>query len=217
MRLLIRSVILTTAAFALAAWPAAAQHRGGGHGDGGHSAGGRAPGAIHGSTNASGSHRSTGHPVVGGAVPRGSVSVPRVDQHTTILLPSRRSHLDLGTFGVGLGVGAYAYPRGYGYSPYPYSSPLYYGSSSGYYGGYARNSHARLRILGAPRGAEVYVDGYYAGLVDDFDGVFQHLEQEPGPHRIEIRAPGFPPDVFDMQAVDGRAVTYRAQMGLYRP
>ena len=43
-----------------------------------------------------------------------------------------------------------------------------------------------------PRDAAVYVDGYYAGIVDDFDGVFQRLTLEVGPHRIELeraRAP----------------------------
>jgi hypothetical protein len=109
---------------------------------------------------------------------------------------------------VGLGGGAYGYR---------YDYPNYYGYSSGYYGGYARGSHARLRVLGAPPYAEVYVDGYYAGIVNDFDGTFQHLELVPGPHQIEIRAPGFAPIVFDMQAIDGRTITYRAQMVPLRP
>ena len=47
-----------------------------------------------------------------------------------------------------------------------------------------------VRIQGAPRNAEVYVDGSYVGIVDDFDGAFQRLELEPGAHSIEIRAPG---------------------------
>jgi hypothetical protein len=63
----------------------------------------------------------------------------------------------------------------------------------------------------------VYVDGYYAGIVNDFDGVFQHLELQPGAHQIEIRAPGFIPIVFDMQTIAGRTITYRAQMVPSRP
>jgi hypothetical protein len=33
---------------------------------------------------------------------------------------------------------------------------------------------------GTPRDAEVYVDGYYAGTVDDFDGTFQRLHIDTG-------------------------------------
>ena len=32
-----------------------------------------------------------------------------------------------------------------------------------------------VRLMVRPRDAAVYVDGYYAGVVDDFDGVFQRL------------------------------------------
>lgn len=211
-------VVAAVAAVALTAAPAAAQHRGGGHSGGGHSGGHATSGATHrGGHVSSGGHAGSGHAVVGRAVPRASVARPRVDQHTTVVVPSHRAHLGVGAFG--LGIGAYGYSR-YGYSPYGYGYPGYYSGYSGYsssYAGYVRGGHARLRILGAPRYAEVYVDGYYAGIVDDFDGTFQHLELEPGPHQIEIRAPGFAPIVFDMQAIDGRTITYRAQMVPYRP
>jgi hypothetical protein len=30
-------------------------------------------------------------------------------------------------------------------------------------------------VLATPKEAAVYVDGFYAGVVDDFDGVFQSL------------------------------------------
>ena len=212
------------AAVALSAAPAAAQHRdgghrGGGHSGGSHSGGGHASsGGGHRATHATGGgHVNSGHAAGGRAVPRASVTRPHVDRHTTVVVPSHRSHLGVGAFGLGLGVGAYAYPYGYS-SRYGYGYPRSYGYSSGYYrGGYVRSGHARLRILDAPRHAEVYVDGYYAGIVDDFDGVFQHLELQPGPHQIEVRAPGFEPIVFDMQAIDGRTITYRARMAPYRP
>jgi hypothetical protein len=42
-----------------------------------------------------------------------------------------------------------------------------------------------------PRDAEVYVDGYYAGTVDDFDGTFQRLRVSPGEHEIEVYKEGF--------------------------
>ena len=42
-----------------------------------------------------------------------------------------------------------------------------------------------------PKEAEVYVDGYYAGIVDDFDGTFQRLRVAPGEHEIELWLDGY--------------------------
>jgi hypothetical protein len=67
------------------------------------------------------------------------------------------------------------------------------------------------------RDAEVYVDGYYAGVVNDFDGTFQQVNLEPGPHRIEVRAQGFEPAGFDVQVTPGRTVTYRAELRRAQP
>jgi hypothetical protein len=36
----------------------------------------------------------------------------------------------------------------------------------------------------SPRETEVFVDGYYAGAVDDFDGFFQRLRLPPGAHEV---------------------------------
>jgi hypothetical protein len=50
---------------------------------------------------------------------------------------------------------------------------------------------ASLRLEVKPHEAEVYVDGYYAGIVDDFDGVFQRLPVTPGEHDIELYLEGY--------------------------
>jgi len=42
-----------------------------------------------------------------------------------------------------------------------------------------------------PKEAEVYVDGYYAGVVDDFDGMFQKLHLPSGGHDITTYRDGF--------------------------
>jgi hypothetical protein len=42
-----------------------------------------------------------------------------------------------------------------------------------------------------PREASVYVDGYYAGTVDDFDGFMQSLPLPPGGHDIALYLEGF--------------------------
>jgi hypothetical protein len=37
-----------------------------------------------------------------------------------------------------------------------------------------------------PRETEVFVDGYFAGRVDDFDGRFQRLHIQPGEHELTL-------------------------------
>jgi hypothetical protein len=85
------------------------------------------------------------------------------------------------------------YGYGYGPGPYPYAS-----------GGYDLGG-IRLKIQ--PRDAQVFVDGYYAGLVDDFDGMFQALKLEAGGHKIEIHRPGFLDFELDVHVQPGRTIT----------
>ena len=90
--------------------------------------------------------------------------------------------------------GAYYYPYyypfsfsvGFGCCGYPYYGYPYYP----YYGGYPYAYDSSLRLQVTPREAEVFVDGYYAGTVDDFDGTFQRLHVEPGDHDLELFMPG---------------------------
>jgi hypothetical protein len=56
------------------------------------------------------------------------------------------------------------------------------------------------------------VDGFYAGLVDDFDGVFQHLALRAGPHLIEIRKTGFVSLAIELNLYPGESITYRRTM-----
>jgi hypothetical protein len=73
--------------------------------------------------------------------------------------------------------GAYQYPWG----PYPYPPYRVYQADPG----------ASLRLEVKPKEAEVYVDGYYAGIVDDFDGTFQRLSVTPGEHDITLFLDGY--------------------------
>jgi len=50
---------------------------------------------------------------------------------------------------------------------------------------------SNLRIKVRPREASVYVDGYFAGRVDEFDGAFERLHVAPGGHEITIYLEGF--------------------------
>jgi hypothetical protein len=106
----------------------------------------------------------------------------------------------------GLGIGSYY--GGY-YDPW-YYDPWYYGSYPPSY--YSRYETGALRLKVKPREAEVYVDGYYAGRVDDFDGIFQRLRIEPGPHRIEIRADGFEPLVFEVRILPDHTISYEGEL-----
>ena len=46
------------------------------------------------------------------------------------------------------------------------------------------------------------------GRVDEFDGVFQRLRLEPGPHRIEISADGYETADFEVRVLPDRTTTY---------
>jgi PEGA domain len=50
---------------------------------------------------------------------------------------------------------------------------------------------ASLRVQVEPAQTEVFVDGYFAGPADEFDGVFQRLRLESGEHEIELYLPGY--------------------------
>jgi hypothetical protein len=58
----------------------------------------------------------------------------------------------------------------------------------------------------------VFVDGNYAGIVDDFDGTFQQLRLQQGGHRIEIRMPGFADLELDVHVQPGRTITIREHL-----
>ncbi|HTM01948.1 MAG TPA: PEGA domain-containing protein [Vicinamibacterales bacterium] len=122
-----------------------------------------------------------------------------------------------------------SYPYGYGgfglgyfyYDPYlwdPYYDSYGYSSYAAPFRGYGYGyASGELRLDVRPRDAEVYVDGYYAGRVDEFDGVFQSLTLEEGAYRVEIVAPGYEPLDFDVRIIPGRKTTYRGDLLRGRP
>jgi PEGA domain len=63
-----------------------------------------------------------------------------------------------------------------------------------------------------PRRAQVYVDGAYAGLVEEFSGYFQHLELPAGPHDIAVVAPGYEPISLHVIVSPGATLTQRATL-----
>ena len=100
-----------------------------------------------------------------------------------------------GSWGPGWGGG--------GWGPYAYSSDGYYN---------AAREQGGIHIKVKPKTASVFVDGYYVGVVNDFDGFFQKLNLQPGPHRIEIRQQGYKPITFDVKIEPGQTITYKGSL-----
>jgi hypothetical protein len=140
----------------------------------------------------------------------------------------------------------YYSPRYYGYRPYYFYRPHIYTAFSFGYGPYGRGSFyydtfydsyvfyphtivrygdygrygyptGDLRLDIEPRDAQVYIDGAYAGLVDDFDGVFQSLRLEAGEYHVEVVLPGFETLAFDVRIMPGEKTTYRGDLLPERP
>jgi hypothetical protein len=149
-----------------------------------------------------------GNPPTGEAVPRTARPAP---PHGTIRhIPSYRPYYHPGS--------RYYSPWGYGAFGlgYFYYDPAWWGypSQYGYSGPAVIGWDGSLKLKVKPRDAQVLIDGYYVGVVDEFDGIFQSLRLPEGPHRVEIRAPGFEPLVFEVRILADDTVTYR---GTLRP
>jgi hypothetical protein len=94
------------------------------------------------------------------------------------------------------GGGYYGYPYlGLGWGWGPYWSSYWYGPYWGYpypyWGGGYYDNGADLRLEVKPKQAQVFVDGYFAGVVDDFDGSFQRLHVKPGDHELVLYLEGY--------------------------
>lgn len=85
-------------------------------------------------------------------------------------------------------IGGYFYDPFFG--PYPWWPRTAY--PYWYFPEYATRAEVRIQLEPeAAENAAVYVDGFYAGIVDDFNGVFQALPLPPGGHEIAIYLEGY--------------------------
>lgn len=121
------------------------------------------------------------------------------------------------------------YYRPYYYRPYSYSS-FYWGAYGwnpyypfwytpypyGGYGGFYDNL-GEVRTQVKPRQAQVYVDGYYAGLVDDYDGWAQRLKLKPGGHEVSIYLKGYRPIKETVYAQPGQTVNIKGDLMAVAP
>lgn len=144
--------------------------------------------------------RPEGAPVTGRAVPRPDYR------------PGSGGPSHYPVYGYGGRYPYYGHYPYYGYRGYYYGYPGWYWGFGAYYGPYYYNpwfygaywsypyyyypydyvaGGSSLKVNVEPKTAEVYVDGYLAGIVDQFDGMFQSLSVEPGEHEITVYQPGY--------------------------
>ena len=126
-------------------------------------------------------------------------------------------------YGPGYGYGSWYYPFGVSFAfglPYAYDSYPAYGYGGGG-GDSSRDDHevresrrptGSVRFRANPPHARVYVDGALVGIVDEFDGLGDHLVIESGRHQIELRADGYANHSSEVSVKAGRTVTERANL-----
>ena len=134
-------------------------------------------------------------------------------------------------FGSGFGYGyGYLYydPWSYGatrwlwgrygmwYDPWGYDPYGSYSYSSSGYSSSVRDTEPKrtgsIRLKANQKTAKVYIDGALVGVVDDFDGLSDHLELEGGPHQLELRADGYEPYVGVLNVEAGKTLTERVSL-----
>jgi hypothetical protein len=215
------TVATLTIACVLLTLPGSAHAKGGGHGgSGGHSGGGHNAGHSSGGHHAASGHASSS----GQPASARSASAPHRTSPSTAPKPRHRP-------GVGQPLTGTAVPRpplpvtpvGGGLAPLA-SFPLF-GLSGGFgfssFAGWpivgtnswlAADPTGGLRLLIDPESAEVIIDGYYAGVADDFSGRAHPLELAPGSHHVELLAAGYEPLAFDLMIQTHHTIRFAATL-----
>ena len=214
-------------------------HAGGGHSSGGHAPGSHAGGSHSGGERSNGgssrgsataARERDGRSTVGTAVPRMGQSdlfLARPSTYGPRFAPyysqyyrdySQYYRVPYQYFRVpyyeGFGLGFYRSPF---WPPYSYGDP-YLSSFGEVYSDIPSQSvlpsapSGNIRLIVDPVSAEVYVDGYYVGTVEDFYQSLAGLNVDAGTHRLEFRAPGYEPLVVDVKLQANTTITYRAAL-----
>ncbi len=74
-----------------------------------------------------------------------------------------------------------------------------------------------LQLQVMPATAEVLVDGDYVGSVSDVRQTTLGRPLDAGPHRVELRAPGYESVTFDVRVVPGESLVYRRELAATAP
>jgi hypothetical protein len=75
----------------------------------------------------------------------------------------------------------------------------------------------RLILEIEPAGAQVFADGYYVGVPEDFSATRGGGVLEAGLHRIDVSATGYESLAVDLRVTSGQPVTYRAALKALPP
>ena len=94
-----------------------------------------------------------------------------------------------------------------GPGPYPYSAAYPDGACL----------TGRVRVLATSKRADVYLDGFFAGFVDDFDGALQGLPATPGDHAITLYSEGYRTITRHILVTSHATVKVRLQMDRLAP
>ena len=139
-----------------------------------------------------------------------SVAQPPVQGPAPVHRPVYGPHPGGPHFSAGFYYGPYFGPYFYnpwfyagfwGYPPYGYGYPYYWGAVG-----------ANIKVQVQPKSAEVYVDGHLAGIVDQFDGMFQNLVVDPGSHEITVYLEGYKSIVQKMYLSVGSSYKIKGAM-----
>jgi hypothetical protein len=105
----------------------------------------------------------------------------------------------------------YAYPAPAPVYGYPAPAPVYQ-PPGGVTAAPGYQAYGGVSFDLSPSDATVYVDGSYVGIVSDFSDPSRPLSLSAGPHRVELRAPGYVPMIFDVDIVAGQVLPYRGEL-----
>ena len=63
-----------------------------------------------------------------------------------------------------------------------------------------------------PGDAQIFADGYYVGIAEDFGFQRGGGLIAAGAHRIDVSAPGYEPAAIDLRVTSGQSLTYKASL-----
>ena len=116
------------------------------------------------------------------------------------------------------GGGTVVVGAGWGYG-YPYYAPYWGWGPWGpwapyppYWAGYYYDLGGSVKLDVKPKDTEVYVDGYKAGTVDDFDGTFQRLRLPEGRYTIVLYKEGTKSETQNILVREGEVTKFKHVM-----
>jgi hypothetical protein len=74
--------------------------------------------------------------------------------------------------------------------------------------------HGGLVLDSVPDSAQVFVDGFYVGIAEEFGLLGRPLTVTAGTHRVELRAPGYETILFSARIDPNQILRYRGEMQL---